>query len=141
MDLALKERYPHQYWSISEKKTYCNILYFSHVGPSNRFPIFIAGVAILSKHQALSVDMTLPGHPTPNSVKGRIVTLEFETCYLIGTYVVNAGEKLKVSQMNQTSFLISNIYFIDLGRKKGMEHAFRHLPSRFRQKEACYLDR
>lgn len=59
--------------------------------------MFAAGLAILSKHKALSVDTTLPGHPDPSSVKGRIVTLEFETCYLIGTYVVNAGVQLKVS--------------------------------------------
>lgn len=62
--------------------------------------MFAAGVAILSKHEALSVDTTLPGYPDPGSVKGRIITLEFETCYLIGTYVVNAGVQLKVSQMN-----------------------------------------
>ena len=66
--------------------------------------MFTAGLAILSKHKALSVDMTLPGHPDPSSVKGRIVTLEFETCYLIGTYVVNAGMQLKVSQMNWKFF-------------------------------------
>ena len=40
--------------------------------------------------------MTLPGHPDPSETKGRIITLEFETCYLIGTYVVNAGQGLKV---------------------------------------------
>ncbi|KAH9946126.1 Endonuclease/exonuclease/phosphatase [Epithele typhae] len=76
VDPALKARYPHQYWSISSKKTY-------------------SGTAILSKIEPLSVDYTLPGHPDPSSVKGRIVTLEFETCYLVGTYVVNAGVGLK----------------------------------------------
>src|SRR6267154_2630361 len=55
-----------------------------------------AGTAILSKHKPLSVDKTLPGHPDPSSVKGRIVTLEFENYYVIGTYVVNAGQDLKV---------------------------------------------
>lgn len=39
---------------------------------------------------------TLPGHPDPSVVKGRIITLEFDTCYLVATYVPNAGEKLKV---------------------------------------------
>ena len=38
----------------------------------------------------------MPGHPDPNYVKGRIVTLEFEDYYVIGTYVVNAGQGLKV---------------------------------------------
>ncbi|KAF8969848.1 Endonuclease/exonuclease/phosphatase [Flammula alnicola] len=73
---SLKTRYPHQYWSSAAKKGY-------------------AGTAILSKHAPLSVKETIPGHPDPESVKGRIVTLEFETCYLVGTYVVNAGQGLK----------------------------------------------
>lgn len=55
-----------------------------------------AGTAALSKHKPLSVHTTLPGHPDPSSVKGRIVTMEFPGCYIIGTYVTNAGEKLKV---------------------------------------------
>lgn len=45
------------------------------------------------------MDYTLPGHPDPKSVKGRIVTLEFESLYLVGTYVVNAGTGLKVSKL------------------------------------------
>lgn len=56
----------------------------------------LAGTAILSKIKPLSVSTTLPGHPDPISVKGRIVTLEFEKCWLVGTYVVNAGTGLKV---------------------------------------------
>ena len=55
-----------------------------------------AGTAILSKHEALSVTRTLPGHPDADAVKGRIVTLEFEKFYLVGTYVTNAGTGLKV---------------------------------------------
>lgn len=55
-----------------------------------------AGTAILSKGKPLAAYTTLPGHPDPGAVKGRIVTLEFEHCYLIGTYVVNAGVELKV---------------------------------------------
>ncbi|KAJ4487823.1 Endonuclease/exonuclease/phosphatase [Lentinula aciculospora] len=76
VDLALKNRFPHCYWSIAEKKGY-------------------SGTAILSKHQPLFVDRTLPGHPNPSLVKGRIITLEFENHYLIGTYVPNAGTELK----------------------------------------------
>ena len=56
----------------------------------------LAGTAILSKLKPLNIDKTLPGHPDPNYVKGRIVTLEFEDYYVIGTYVVNAGQGLKV---------------------------------------------
>ena len=70
----------------------------------------LAGTAILSKHKALSVNMTLPGHPDPSTVKGRIVTLEFETFYLIGTYVVNAGVQLKVGQMTQNYSIRSKLY-------------------------------
>ena len=55
-----------------------------------------AGTAILSKIKPLSVDYTLPGHPDASAIKGRIVTLEFESCYVVGTYVVNAGTGLKV---------------------------------------------
>ncbi|KAF7323117.1 DNA-(apurinic or apyrimidinic site) lyase [Mycena chlorophos] len=77
VDLALKARFPHWYWSISATKGY-------------------AGTAILSKHKPLSVSMTLPGHPDAESVKGRIITLEFENSYVVGTYVVNAGQELKV---------------------------------------------
>ena len=55
-----------------------------------------AGTAILSKIEPLSVDYTLPGHPEPDTVKGRIVTLEFQDLYVVGTYVVNAGAGLKV---------------------------------------------
>ncbi|EPT06055.1 hypothetical protein FOMPIDRAFT_1154774 [Fomitopsis schrenkii] len=76
VDPALSERFPHRYWSIADKKTY-------------------SGTAILSKIKPLSVSTTLPGHPDPISVKGRIVTLEFEKCWLVGTYVVNAGTGLK----------------------------------------------
>lgn len=45
------------------------------------------------------MDYTLPGHPDPKSIKGRIVTLEFDTLYVVGTYVVNAGTGLKVCQV------------------------------------------
>jgi len=76
VDPALTSRFPYRYWSISEKKTY-------------------SGTAILSKHEPLSVDKTLPGHPDPGSVKGRIITLEYEDYFVIGTYVVNAGQNLK----------------------------------------------
>ncbi|KAJ8519464.1 hypothetical protein ONZ45_g3574 [Pleurotus djamor] len=76
VDPSLLTRFPHCYWSISAKKGY-------------------AGTAILSKYPALSSSTTIPGHPDPTSLKGRIITLEFPSLYLVGTYVVNAGEKLK----------------------------------------------
>ena len=66
-----------------------------------------AGTAILSKCKPLSVDKTLPGHPDPGLVKGRIITLEFEDYYVIGTYVVNGGQALKVR-----SFVLSRHHTI-----------------------------
>lgn len=72
-----------------------------------RQSLHIAGLAILSKVKPLSVDKTLPGHPDPKIAKGRIITLEFETCYLIGTYVVNAGAGLKVIQVELVLALLS----------------------------------
>lgn len=56
----------------------------------------LAGTAVLSKYKPLSVDKTLPGHPNPDEVKGRIITVEFEGCYVVATYVTNAGQNLKV---------------------------------------------
>ncbi|KAF9075155.1 Endonuclease/exonuclease/phosphatase [Rhodocollybia butyracea] len=99
VDLALKNRFPHCYWSIAEKKGY-------------------SGTAILSKHKALSVDRTLPGHPNPSLVKGRIVTLEFENHYVIGTYVPNAGTELKtLSDKNEWNVHFTK-YIRDLDKLK-----------------------
>ncbi|KIY67550.1 hypothetical protein CYLTODRAFT_396889 [Cylindrobasidium torrendii FP15055 ss-10] len=99
VDPALSSRFPHRYWSISSTKTY-------------------AGTAILSKQEPLSVDKTLPGHPDPAYVKGRIITLEFPTCYLIATYVPNAGEKLKNMESKKTWNTHFEKYIRDLDKKK-----------------------
>ncbi|KAI0263347.1 Endonuclease/exonuclease/phosphatase [Gloeopeniophorella convolvens] len=98
-DPALSSRFPYRYWSISETKTY-------------------AGTAILSKHKPLSVDKTLPGHPNPGYVKGRIITLEFENYYLIGTYVPNAGDKLKTLSSKNLWNQHFETYIRDLDKKK-----------------------
>ncbi|KAH9963110.1 Endonuclease/exonuclease/phosphatase [Russula compacta] len=100
-DPALTSRFPYRYWSISEKKTY-------------------AGTAILSKHKPLSVNKTLPGHPDPNSVKGRIITLEFEDYYVIGTYVVNAGQGLKTLDAKKLWNHHFEAYIRDLDKKKAV---------------------
>ncbi|CEL51824.1 Exodeoxyribonuclease OS=Bacillus subtilis (strain 168) GN=exoA PE=1 SV=1 [Rhizoctonia solani AG-1 IB] len=84
-DPLLAKKYPHQYWNIAAKKGY-------------------AGTAVLSKHKPISHSFTLDssaniasGAPKldQDDVKGRLVTLEFEKCWVIGTYVPNAGEGLK----------------------------------------------
>ncbi|KAJ7343288.1 Endonuclease/exonuclease/phosphatase [Mycena albidolilacea] len=99
VDLALKARYPHWYWSISDKKTY-------------------SGTAILSKHKPLSVTTTLPGHPDPTLVKGRIVTLEFENSFVVGTYTVNAGADLKTLDQKKEWNLHFETYLRDLDKRK-----------------------
>ncbi|KAG6871751.1 hypothetical protein C0995_000439 [Termitomyces sp. Mi166 len=99
VDPALVNRYPYRYWSISGKKGY-------------------SGTAILSKCKPLNVNMALPGHPDPSETKGRIITLEFETCYLIGTYVVNAGQGLKSLDAKKEGNTHFDTYIRDLDKKK-----------------------
>ncbi|KAF9586432.1 hypothetical protein BGW38_005041 [Lunasporangiospora selenospora] len=53
-----------------------------------------AGVAMFSKTKPISVTAGLPTHPNPEITKGRVVTLEYPTSYLIGCYVPNAGQGL-----------------------------------------------
>ncbi|KIK57680.1 hypothetical protein GYMLUDRAFT_246676 [Collybiopsis luxurians FD-317 M1] len=99
VDLALKKRFPHCYWSIADKKGY-------------------SGTAILSKHQPLSIDRTLPGHPDPASVKGRIITLEFANTYIVGTYVPNAGSELKTLKEKNEWNVHFTKYIRDLDKRK-----------------------
>ncbi|KXN92221.1 DNA-(apurinic or apyrimidinic site) lyase [Leucoagaricus sp. SymC.cos] len=99
IDPALNARYPYSYWSISQTKSY-------------------SGTAILSKHEPLSVTRTLPNHPDPRSVKGRIITLEFENYYLIGTYTVNAGRDLQTLDKKKEWNEHFEVYIRDLDRKK-----------------------
>ncbi|KAK0526562.1 hypothetical protein OC842_005152 [Tilletia horrida] len=86
---GLSAIYKHQYWGIGTKKGY-------------------AGTAILSKVKPIKITVGFPpetgkaadgedaGQEEPElDTKGRIITAEFESLYLIGTYAVNAGEGLK----------------------------------------------
>lgn len=72
--MIFKERYPHQTWGIGKTKGY-------------------AGVALLSKLKPIKVATGLPNGD--QDTKARLITAEFENHILCGTYVVNAGEKLK----------------------------------------------
>ncbi|PWN34105.1 DNase I-like protein, partial [Meira miltonrushii] len=72
--MILKEKYPHQTWGIGKTKGY-------------------AGVALLSKSKPIKVTSGLPGGD--QDTKARLITAEFENHFICGTYVVNAGEKLK----------------------------------------------
>ncbi|KAI6109522.1 Endonuclease/exonuclease/phosphatase [Pisolithus sp. B1] len=64
-DGTLNSRFGYRTWAISDKKSY-------------------SGTAALSKYKPLSVSTDLPGHPDPSLVNGRIVTLEFQACYVAG---------------------------------------------------------
>jgi hypothetical protein len=54
------------------------------------------------------------------------VTLEFEKCYIVGTYVVNAGEKLKVMHIRPdfqtplTDIIINRQW---MAKRTGMLHS------------------
>ncbi|KAE8220439.1 hypothetical protein CF319_g6031 [Tilletia indica] len=89
MHPGLTAIYKHQYWGIGTKKGY-------------------AGTAILSKVKPIKITVGFPAETGKAAdgeeaiqeepeldTKGRIITAEFETLYLIGTYAVNAGEGLK----------------------------------------------
>ncbi|KAF9907093.1 hypothetical protein EC991_011311 [Linnemannia zychae] len=67
--------YPFSWWGFEEKKGY-------------------AGVAMFCKTKPISVTAGLPTHPNPACTKGRLVTLEYPTCFIIGCYVPNAGQGL-----------------------------------------------
>ncbi|KAH9934711.1 Endonuclease/exonuclease/phosphatase [Fomitopsis serialis] len=99
VDPALTSRFPYRYWSIADKKTY-------------------SGTAILSKIQPISVSTTLPGHPDRSAVKGRLLTLEFENCWLVGTYVVNAGTGLKTLDAKKEWNKHFTAYIRSLDRQK-----------------------
>ncbi|CAA7271561.1 unnamed protein product [Cyclocybe aegerita] len=96
---ALEKRFPHQYWTFSTKKGY-------------------AGTAVLSKEKPLTVEETIPNYPDAEEIKGRIVTLEFKTCYFVGTYVVNAGVNLKFMEAKETWMKSFFPYLTELDMKK-----------------------
>ncbi|KAG0040522.1 hypothetical protein BGZ82_001848 [Podila clonocystis] len=76
MNLVDPKVYPFSWWGFEkEKKGY-------------------AGVAIFSKITPINVTAGLPTHPNPDVTKGRVVTLEFPTCFVVGCYVPNAGQGL-----------------------------------------------
>ncbi|KII88376.1 hypothetical protein PLICRDRAFT_175973 [Plicaturopsis crispa FD-325 SS-3] len=99
VDLALRERFPHACWCISDKKGY-------------------SGTAILSKHKPISISKELPGHPDPSIVNGRIATMEFVNCYVVGTYVPNAGQNLKTMDVKKEWNRHFEQYIRDLDAKK-----------------------
>ena len=95
VDPVISARYPYRTWAISDKKTYGGSACVSCQTRALSADV-VGGTAVLSKIKPISVTKLLPGHPNPEQVKGRLVTLEFDGCYVVCTYVTNAGQNLKV---------------------------------------------
>ncbi|KDE06685.1 hypothetical protein MVLG_03031 [Microbotryum lychnidis-dioicae p1A1 Lamole] len=73
----LNDNYPYRYWGVDpSKKGY-------------------SGTAILSKIEPKSITFGLPTSSDQAAEAGRCITLEFNSHFLIGTYVPNAGQDLK----------------------------------------------
>lgn len=99
MEPVLDARYKHRYWNIAKQKGYGALRDLSFTAkewPTGCCFLSLAGTAVFSKHKPISVTCDLPDITTPDVVKGRLVILEFESCFVVGTYVPNAGQKLKV---------------------------------------------
>ncbi|GAA5851294.1 hypothetical protein JCM9279_001095 [Rhodotorula babjevae] len=77
---ALDDRYPHRYW-----------------GDHGAVKKGQAGTAIFSKIKPLNVTLgfTESDEVSAADSEGRMVTLEFENTFVVGTYVPNAGQALK----------------------------------------------
>ncbi|KAF9086082.1 hypothetical protein BGX23_009154 [Mortierella sp. AD031] len=75
MNIVDPRIYPFSWWGFEDKKGY-------------------AGVAMFCKTRPINVTAGLPTHPDPACTKGRIVTLEYPTCFVLGCYVPNAGQGL-----------------------------------------------
>ncbi|PKI82499.1 hypothetical protein MVES_003684 [Malassezia vespertilionis] len=87
---GLNAMYKYRYWGIAERKGY-------------------AGVAVLSKYKPDAVHYGLPGFDDPSS-RARVLTLEFSSIVLVGTYAVNAGEGLKQMETKMRWFTALEAY-------------------------------
>ncbi|KAG2332287.1 hypothetical protein Bca52824_003467 [Brassica carinata] len=74
---ALSDGYDHSFWSCSVSK------------------LGYSGTAIISRIKPLSVRYGTGLSGSDHDMEGRIVTAEFESFYLISTYVPNSGDGLK----------------------------------------------
>ncbi|KAI5476515.1 exodeoxyribonuclease III [Pseudohyphozyma bogoriensis] len=99
---VLSEKYPHRYFGVDPKKGY-------------------AGTAILSKLEPQSVVFGLPTTAEPlSATAGRIVTLEFENTYVVGTYVPNAGNGLVNLDKKEAWNVAFEKYLRELDAKKAV---------------------
>ncbi|CAN6815079.1 unnamed protein product [Brassica oleracea] len=74
---ALSDGYDHSFWSCSVSK------------------LGFSGTAIISRIKPLSVRYGTGHSGSDHDIEGRIVTTEFDSFYLISTYVPNSGDCLK----------------------------------------------
>ncbi|XP_048631745.1 DNA-(apurinic or apyrimidinic site) endonuclease, chloroplastic-like isoform X1 [Brassica napus] len=74
---ALSDGYDHSFWSCSVSK------------------LGYSGTAIISRIKPLSVRYGTGLSGSDHDIEGRIVTTEFDSLYLISTYVPNSGDGLK----------------------------------------------
>jgi exodeoxyribonuclease III len=75
-----------------------------------------SGVAVLSKNEALNViyDIGVPEHDT----EGRVLTLEFESFFLVNVYVPNSGSELKRLHYRATWDVAFSKFIAELKRTK-----------------------
>ncbi|KAG0312069.1 hypothetical protein BGZ97_011456 [Linnemannia gamsii] len=90
--------YPFSWWGFEEKKGY-------------------AGVAMFCKTKPINVTAGLPTHPDPACTKGRIVTLEYPTCFILGCYVPNAGQELVRLKERMVWDIAMKAWLLDLKSK------------------------
>ncbi|GAA6027049.1 hypothetical protein JCM8097_006070 [Rhodosporidiobolus ruineniae] len=99
---SLNSRYEHRFWGDHHKKGQ-------------------AGIAIFSRHKPLNVVYGLPdGTPdvSKEESEGRTITLEFESLYLIGVYVPNAGAQFKTLNAKKAWNRAFERYLRELDAKK-----------------------
>ncbi|TKA56160.1 hypothetical protein B0A53_01450 [Rhodotorula sp. CCFEE 5036] len=102
MDLpALNDRYEYRYWGDHAKKGH-------------------AGTAIFSKIKPLNVTRGFQASDEVSAAdsEGRMITLEFENTYLVGTYVPNAGAGLKTLPEKEKWNRAFETYLRELDAKK-----------------------
>ena len=96
-NILSKLLYPHQFFSCSlGKKSYSGTAAFSKIKP-------------LEVHYGINFD---------EDDEGRTITLEFEKFYVVGSYIVNAGEGLKRLDYKQKFDAAMLTYLQGLEKKK-----------------------
>ncbi|KAL7342443.1 DNA-Apurinic or apyrimidinic site lyase [Rhodotorula toruloides] len=98
---ALDDRYEYRYWGDHVKKGHAGTAIFSKIKPLN-----------VSKGFQASEEVTAADS------EGRMITLEFENSYVVGTYVPNAGNGLKTLPEKEKWNRAFETYLRELDAKK-----------------------